>query len=448
MEKRFFHLLGKLKKGYSKKLLKEFFDFFENDFYVDVLHPNADNTRDLLNGQDKRFYQELASVFVNNLNDLPLMYFMLWEPIIYFFNADTKYAFYRTCLELSNFSEATDFINGFIEIEENLSPEIAQYHFNRIEHYVGNYFTGLCYLDLRNYENAIKKNEIFISNLEDLIIATAEDEVNLITEVGLLITRWNVYNDLGYLYSRVKDYSKAKKHYEKSLEIFDLEECFRLKSKKHEFQEIDDFTIFVNNYLLSLEKLGYYSTAIQIVEFVIEKKPNDSYYKNLKKSFETKNVGVQFADEVIEKLFKTKKPFNIDKFEKTKLISKEKALEDLIVEQIKYGYHVFGKALEIYQDEKIFGRQYYIASVNGFLDLLLIDKSTDTVYVVELKRNAAGIEVVSQLEKYMQGLSMELNRRVKGIVCLHKPDSFLRDLVKTKPDIELYTYHFDFNRED
>ena len=116
----------------------------------------------------------------------------------------------------------------------------------------------------------------------------------------------------------------------------------------------------------------------------------------------------------------------------------------MIVEQIKYGFKVFGKQLEIYQDEEIFGRQYYIQSVNGILDLLLIDKSNDILYVVELKRNEAGIEVVEQIENYIRGLSSQLKREVKGIISLHKPDKNLVELIKTKPNIELYTYEFQF----
>jgi len=122
----------------------------------------------------------------------------------------------------------------------------------------------------------------------------------------------------------------------------------------------------------------------------------------------------------------------------------EKILEDMIVEQIKYGFNVFGKKLEIYQDKEIFGRQYYIQNVNGILDLLLIDKSNDTLYVVELKRNEAGIEVVEQIESYIKGLTSQLKREVKGIISLHKPDKNLVELIKTKPNIELYTYEFQF----
>ena len=95
------------------------------------------------------------------------------------------------------------------------------------------------------------------------------------------------------------------------------------------------------------------------------------FYKKQKARFEEKVNNSTFADEIINNLFKVKKPFNLDSFQETKLISKEKILEDMIVEQIKYGFNVFGKKLEIYQDKEIFGRQYYIQNVNGILDLFI-----------------------------------------------------------------------------
>ena len=119
----------------------------------------------------------------------------------------------------------------------------------------------------------------------------------------------------------------------------------------------------------------------------------------------------------------------------------------MLVEQIKYGFEVFGKKLEIYQDEEIFGKQYRIPEINGILDLLLIDKQNNQLYVVELKRNETGIEVVSQIENYMFALSKQLDRKLKGIICLHKSNNRLTELVRTKSDIELFTYNFEFKNE-
>lgn len=448
MDIKLFDLLLELKNNYSDNLLAQTMDCLRDETNVADFYQYEGKARELLNGQRQSFYVELALDFIDDLNNVPEMYFALWEQISYFLSTQQKLDFYKTSLDLSNNSDATDFINGFIELEENASPEIAQFHFNRIEHYVSSYFMGLCYLELGNFENAIKKNEFFLHHLGEVIKNSSTGEIDISQDNDLLLTKWNVYNDLGYLFNRVEDYANAKKSYESGLKIFDLEENFKINSVKLESQEVDDFTIFVNNYLLSLERLGNYSKAIEILNFAIKKSPHDIYYETKKGNFEKKLTSTGFADEIINKLFKTKKPFNIGKFVQTKLIAKEKVLEDLIVEQIKYGFHVFGRPMEIFQDKNIFGRQYYISSVNGILDLLLIDKSDNMLYVVELKRNDAGVEVVEQIEKYIGGLSKELNKEIKGIICLHQPDNLLKELVKSKSNIELYTYHFDFNKED
>lgn len=178
----------------------------------------------------------------------------------------------------------------------------------------------------------------------------------------------------------------------------------------------------------------------------MDKYPSSVYFQKLKLEFFSKQENTKNTDDIIQRLFKPKKPFEISNFQSVKLLSKEKSLEDMIVEQIKYGIKVFGKELEIYQDDFIYGRQYRIPYINGILDLLLIEKTTNQLYLVELKRNVAGIEVVDQIENYISALSRQLDRDIKGIICLHKPNQALIDLVKSKENIDLFTYNFEFNQ--
>ena len=260
-----------------------------------------------------------------------------------------------------------------------------------------------------------------------------------------LLVKYNVHNDLVYCYNRVEDYSSAYKQYEKVLEIFSLEGLYSFRHNDTDEQNL--FILDLNNFLLAIEKVGQYPKGIEILNFAIAKYPHNNYYKELKQKFEQKTSNLSFAEEIIKQIFKTKKPFNIEKFEATKLLAKEKILEDMIVEQIKYGYKVFGKDLEVYQDTKIFGRQFYLPTVNGILDLLLVERSSKTLYVVELKRNEAGVEVIEQIERYISGLKQVfIDRDIKGIICLHTPDTNLIEMVKTKLNIELFTYEFNFNK--
>ncbi len=441
MNAKIYYLLQELKDNFSEKLLNETHDCLKNEKYN--FEENLEKSKELLNGQSKEFYNKIACDFVIDLEDFPEMFFLNWQSIFSSLSKETMDYFYELSLLIDDNSDATDYINGIIELEKG-KVEIALFHFNRIDHYLACYFIGLCYAELGNNENAILNYTQFLETFEEFILSISNDEVNFIDDADYKITKWNVLNELGYLYNRINEFEKAKTEYRKSLAILNLEDNYTVNHITEENDIVDNFTIFANNYLLALEKTGEYSECVKLLEFIISKFPHDIFYKNQKKKFEGKINNSTFADEIINNFFKVKKPFNLNSFQETKLISKEKILEDMIVEQIKYGYEVFGKKLEIYQNNEIFGRQYYIQGVNGILDLLLIDKEKDVLYVVELKRNEAGIEVVEQIESYIEGLTSQLKREVKGIISLHKPDKNLIELVKTKQNIELYTYEFQF----
>lgn len=444
MTNKILFLLEELKENFTDQLFNDTLKCFREEISISNLYLDIELSKNVLNGQSEKFYNELAFDFVEDLNEFTEMYFLLWEPLLYFFNSKTKNYFLETALELSHNTDATDYINGIIELE-NESPDIALFHFNRIEDYVASYFIAICYLELENFENSIKQNEKFLKNLNKIL--ENKSEINLENNEGILILKWNIFNDIAFAYNRISEFQNALKNYDKSLDLFSLEENYKIN---HTFKidgNLDEFTVFANNYLLSLEQTRNYSKCIEVVIFLIDKYPNDYYYKSKLEKLKTLSESQKETNFIFDQIFKSKKPFNINSFEATKLISKEKILEDMIVEQIKYGFEVFGKKLEIYQDEEIFGRQYRIQEINGILDLLLIDRQENQLYVVELKRNEAGIEVVSQIENYMIALSKQLDRKLKGIICLHKSNNQLTELVKTKNDIELFTYNFEFKNE-
>ncbi len=440
-------LLEELKNNYSDKILNETLETLK-----DINHNDFDeickNEPSLFNNQDERFYDALAIQFVEDLNNYTLTYFYFWEYLMeVVFDEKTREYIYDLALKIDVNGDTTNYINGFIHLR-NDNPEIALFYFNKIDFYVASYFIGWCYLLVGNYENSIKNNLFFLKKLKEVNkIKSTKDYVSFSGDVGILPIFWNVLNDLGYCYNRIQEYDNAIKYYQESLDIFNLSEVYEIYNPVENNNGFaNEFIVFVNNYLFALEKNQNYSECIEVLNFVIEKMPEEYYYKNQLSQFKEKLKNHSFADEVLKQLLKPKRSVNIGSFEQTKLISKEKNLEDMILEQIKHGFKVFNKNLEIYQDENIFGRQYYISSVNGFLDLLLIDKKTDVVYVVELKRNKAGIEVVKQTEKYIYGIKHEIDNEVKGIICLHKPKPELIELVNQKENIELYTYNFEFTK--
>lgn len=437
-------LLEELKENFNQQLFDDTLKCLReevsiHDFYMDIERSNL-----ALNGQSERFYNELAFDFVEDLNEFTEMYFLLWEPLIYFFDFHAKKYFLETARELAHHSDAADYVNGLIELE-NESPEIALFHFSRIEDYVAAYFIAICYLGTENFENSIKQNEFFLKNVDRAL--GEKSDLDLLDDDGILIMKWNVYMDLAYASNRIYEFQDALKHFKKALGIFSLEESYQINHSLKLDENMDEFLLFANNYLLSLEQTGNYSECAEVLNFILEKYPHAYAYRSKLEKLESHRASQTHSECVFDQIYRSKKPFNIGTFEASKLISKEKILEDMIVEQIKYGFEVFGKKLEVYQDELIYGRQYRIQEINGILDLLLIDKERNQLYVVELKRNEAGVEVVLQIERYMHALSKQLNRNLKGIICLHKSNDELTQLVKSKTDIELFTYNFEFKSE-
>lgn len=440
MHNKFLYLLEELKDNFSANTLDETISCFQNELLVDDLYKNIERSKVAINGQNKHFYDRFALDFVEDLNDSTLMYFLVWESVIGLFDKSTKDYFYHSALELAFQSDATDYINGIIELEKG-NPDIALFHFNRIDNLAVCYFIGWCYLLTENYENSIKQNLQFLNYLDNTLKSTELESFELQNEA--LITKWNVYLDLAYSYSVLYDFKNAYKIYQKATNIFPIEDAYHILK-----QDVDEFVIFVNNYIIALERLGHYDKFLETLSFLIEKYPDNFSYKDKYSKILENRESRKQSDFVFNQLFKPKKPFGLDTFLETKLIAKEKSLEDMIVEQIKYGFKVFDRALEIYQDDEIFGRQYRIPEINGILDLLLIDKDTDQLYVVELKRNESGIEVVDQIENYIKALTKQLNRNIKGIICLHKSNDKLTETVSNKDHIELYTYKFEFTKED
>ena len=210
-------------------------------------------------------------------------------------------------------------------------------------------------------------------------------------------------------------------------------------------ENINEFNIFTNDFINCLEKTGRLDELEQLYKDLIDIEPDKNYFIDRLNKLKAKRVH-SFADNIISKVLRHKKAFNIESFEEARMIAKESTLENMLVDEIKYCYKLFGKNLEVYNDDQIYGKQLVLPEINGRLDLLLIDKKDNQLYVVELKRNNAGIEVVNQIEGYINGLKGLMNREVKGIICVHHADTALVKLVKAKPNIYLFNYHFDFEQ--
>lgn len=448
MKEKLLSLLEDLKLNYDTKKSSQIIEILCEDLTADEFDALKDGEvlfGTAINGQNKLFYDELAILFAEDLDHHTLIYFSFWEPVFAYLSGETKDYLFRSALTIPISSDATDYINGFLALEKD-NFDLALEYFKNIDFYVASYFVGYCFLYLDNFQNSIKENEYFLKEFNEVLDNVSRENIDLSEDPDFLVVKWNVYNDLGYAYNRIFDPSTAKLYYEKSLEIFNLEELFQI----HEGNILDpnqsEFAVFVNNYTSSLEKTNDITRAIEVLRYVIEFQPkNLNQFKDRLSRLE-KNKDKNALNSVVEQILRVKKPFGIENFVNTRSISKESLLEDLIIEQIKRGFKVFNKNLEVYQDEFIYGKQYPVRHCKGRLDLLLIDKDSDDLYVVELKRDGGGIEVVDQVEKYMEGIKLELDRDVKGIICLHQPNVHLKNLVATRENIELYVYEFQFKQ--
>lgn len=447
MKEKLIYLLEDLKENYTPKKSSEIIEILCEDMSfneADDFLKELDNRKDLFDNQNTLFYDELAIKLAEDLAHYTLVYFSLWEPLFRYFNSETRACIFKAALNIPINADATAYIKGFQALESE-EFEVALNHFDSIDNYVSSYFVGYCYLCLDNYENSIKRNEFFIKRLIDFMNLANTDEYSIVDDPDFRMLLWNVYNDLGYCYNRTNEFVSAKENYEKSLEIFSLEEVHDIFNFEGDGTERNEFIIFVNNYIHCLSKSNEIKKSIAILRFVISVNPTDlQFYKSQLFKLESK---VPFSESAtpIGYVAKIKKPYGKETFTASLKLSKENLLEELIVEQIRRKFKVFNKNLEVYQDHLIYGKQYHVQNC-GRLDLLLIDKETDILYVVELKRDGAGIEVVHQVERYMNGLNVQLHREIKGIVCLHEPNLALKELVATKDNIDLFIYEFQFTK--
>lgn len=439
----FYKAAGAIQDSFSKQKLAKLIDAFSRTYVEDLL-VDRDHARTILAHMPVAFYDYLADSFSDNINSIPEFWLILDCRLYEVLTPETATYINTTILERASGTTSEHFYKG-IEALNQEAPELALLFFGQVDHYIASYFQAYCYIKLENYPNALKRFQEFNGGLQHFIKTSKIPEIAENPSVQFFI--WEVALEMGYLYNANKEFDTALEKFDFALQQVNLEDTYYILSEKmNEVIGKSEFEIFINNLLFAIEKTASYTKGISLLDtlknILSEQTPLFKKMQAYKQRLERHET----ADIILQNIVPVKRPFNIQGFTKTQLVAREKNLEDMIVEQIKYGYEVFGKKLELFQDETIYGRQYFIKSVNGILDLLLIDKATDTLYLVELKRNLAGVEVVDQLENYMEGLAAEIDKPIQGIICLHQANPELTTLIQQKDNIELFTYHFDFKR--
>lgn len=437
--------LNYLKENYAESLSNEIvdnlLDSIPDDLYTT---PNKIDFINAFDGQHTNFYKTIAFEIADDIDSAPAMFFLGWQTLLDTISFSVRKTILQFGNELGEDTDAYYFFKG-LYFTENIDINKAIYYFKEMsDSCLANYYLGMCYMYAEQYENSIKKNLLAIEQIDEQLHLANLVELDHIDV--LVVKYFHLYNDLRYCYVRIYEFENAYQCINKSLAYFPLKSLKEIMEQSDPNNEnINEFNIFINDFINCLEKTGRLDELEQLYKDLIDIEPDKNYFIDRLNKRKAKRVN-SFADNVIAKVLRHKKAFNIESFEEARMIAKESTLENMLVDQIKYGYKLFGKNLEVYNDNQIYGRQLVLPEINGRLDLLLIDKEDNQLYVVELKRNNAGVEVVEQIEGYIIGLKSLLNKEVKGIICVHNADSDLINLVKTKPNISLFNYHFDFDQ--
>ncbi len=124
----------------------------------------------------------------------------------------------------------------------------------------------------------------------------------------------------------------------------------------------------------------------------------------------------------------------------------EFALEAHLEEFIYYNWDSinWGLDLKLYETEEQDGRQYPAGVWN--IDFLAIDKKTEELVVIELKRGKTSDAVVGQILRYMSWVKENIDQssNVKGIIIAKEVDDALRYAIKDLLQIQVKTYKVDF----
>jgi predicted RNA-binding protein len=148
---------------------------------------------------------------------------------------------------------------------------------------------------------------------------------------------------------------------------------------------------------------------------------------------------------ITENLFEEKTP-NILTSEE--IINKSQfALEAHLEEFIdnNWQYVKFGAELQKFSVDEQNGRQFPAGQWS--IDFLCIDKSDNSLVVIELKRGKTSDSTVGQLLRYMGWVSENLakpNQEVRGIIIAHDVDDALRYAIMGLKNVRVLTYRVDF----
>jgi hypothetical protein len=125
----------------------------------------------------------------------------------------------------------------------------------------------------------------------------------------------------------------------------------------------------------------------------------------------------------------------------------EKQLEDFLI--ANWDKTELGKDYDLVEEDGELVSQQYRTPI-GIIDILVRDKKTKQLVVIELKRNQTSDDTVGQLLRYMGWVEEQkpTGSPAKGIIIAARYDERLRYALKKVKDVEVYQYFVDFNLKE
>lgn len=398
---------------------------------------------DVLETLPYSFFDLYVADMIEEIDVNPLLYLIDHQSILGLLT-DEHYAYVKHQLKVkgADAPAAYDFICG-IELFMQSSPELALPYFTKIDNELGEYFSGMCYYHLKDYEHAKRLLQVLFESL--LSLQEDFEEFQTHETYGYLLYDLSHYA-LG-ANVLLEDYKEAERMAQLILQEFSLKEMTALaKRNTTDAEDLTDFEVFVNNYTTALVKLRKYKEAKALLEESIGLNPEASLIQRRLQNSADQLDRQLFANSILAPILHKEKAYGLKEFLKGKRFARAEKLEDLIEQQIDAGMPVFGKRLAVYHDEYGYGKHYAVPHVTGLIDLVLIDQAADILYAVVLKPNTAGVAVYDQIKRYTQGLEQRTAKPVRGIICLHQPKEALVAKVKDDESIELFSYHVAFKK--
>ena len=149
------------------------------DLPIQIMDSDFDRLKEVLAILPNHFLDLYINNVIKDISDAPLMYLVGYRSLLGIFT-DAQYSYVMKQLNLQSEDEPTAyyFIAGIKLFTED-SPEIALHYFNRIDNELGDYFSGLCYYHLKNYENTRRLLQSLFEellNLQEAMVEFQTDE--------------------------------------------------------------------------------------------------------------------------------------------------------------------------------------------------------------------------------------------------------------------------------